>query len=122
MHLFQQKFHQKSTLLKDTEYVDLSLFPPCLDGLHMDTLRANYQSFLWRNYSALLNLLSSKKHGWYISSDSKLSVKRVRGSTLPQDLINVCVCANANEESEEEFNGPDEYYSLADVVFEDLSK
>jgi len=46
---FRQKFHPRaSTVLSNTDGMDLSLLPPCRASLRMHILRSNYKTYIWK--------------------------------------------------------------------------
>ena len=96
--MFKSRSEAKSSkqTFNITDGMDMSLIPPCSGSLHMHALRANYQSFIWRNsHVPYLDIPSPTECGWKTDDNGTVAVDWLNGDVMPQKLIDVL----ANRES-----------------------
>ena len=83
--------------------IESGQLPPCEDTLKLHTLRANYQSAVWRR--SLENTpevpAPTQGHGWALNEDGKLIIQWMTCSPAPETVLTLmsCRCARACQPS-----------------------
>ena len=86
----RQKYRPKGTSpLSCLEGLDVSLLPPCQQALRKHTLRANYQTMIWRHaHISHPDIPHPSGHGWTMNSDDILFIDWCT-DPVPQQLVDI---------------------------------
>ena len=98
--MFLQRYSPRSSVLSDTDGIDMSLLPPCRMAFQEHIKRANYQSLIWtRADHPFPNIPSPEGHGWHVDQ-GQIDYVWCSGPAFPQELVDVLVvCWEAAERS-----------------------
>ena len=70
--------------------IDMSLLPPCVSSLRLHSLRANYQTFIWKHsHVGYTDLPMPEGNGWTKNEMGILCVDWTSGDIMPQQLVDI---------------------------------